>query len=93
MFTIDQIRSVHSKVRSGADFPQYIRDLKALGVIAYKTFVRDGHTVYRGSKLEDHIASEGKYGALAIAAEVNPHTICSRPEGPPAGKNGLPHFL
>ena len=45
MFTIDQIKEAHSKVKSGADFPQYVQDLIKLGVIHYTTYVRDGHTV------------------------------------------------
>lgn len=28
MFTITQIENAHSKVKSGADFPKYIQDLK-----------------------------------------------------------------
>jgi hypothetical protein len=30
MFTIEQIDQAHSKVKSGADFPKYIQDLKNL---------------------------------------------------------------
>ena len=33
MFTAEQIITAHSKVKSGADFPNYIKDIKALGVI------------------------------------------------------------
>ena len=33
MFTLEQIKLAHSKVKSGADFPAYIKELKALGVI------------------------------------------------------------
>lgn len=32
MFTIEQIKEAHSKVKSGADFPNYIQDLIILGV-------------------------------------------------------------
>ena len=32
MFTIQQIKDAHSKVKSGADFPQYMQDIIALGV-------------------------------------------------------------
>lgn len=32
MFTIQQIKDAHSKVKSGADFPAYIQDIKKLGV-------------------------------------------------------------
>lgn len=36
MFTTEQIHAAHSKVKSGADFPNYIRDLKQLGVVYYE---------------------------------------------------------
>ncbi len=32
MFTIEQIKEAHAKVKSGADFPNYIHDLIILGV-------------------------------------------------------------
>ncbi|GAL87666.1 hypothetical protein KQS_05970 [Sporocytophaga myxococcoides] len=48
MFTIEQIKAAHSKVKSGADFPAYIQDIKSLGVTFYKTYVTDGHTDYYG---------------------------------------------
>jgi len=49
MFTVEQIKQAHSKVKSGADFPAFIQEIKALGVIYYETFVKDGHTDYSGA--------------------------------------------
>jgi len=66
MFTIEQINHAHSKVRSGADFPAYIQDLRSLGVTAYDTFVTDGHTDYSGSG--HYLASSlPQYPDLSIA--------------------------
>lgn len=48
MFTIEQIKAAHSNVKSGADFPAYIHDIKKSGVTAYDVFVADGHTDYYG---------------------------------------------
>lgn len=48
MFTIEQIKAAHSKVKSGADFPNYVQELKTLGVICYDNYVADGHTDYYG---------------------------------------------
>lgn len=48
MFTLDQIKTAHAKTKSGADFPEYIRDIKKLGVIRFQTFVTDCHSVYFG---------------------------------------------
>lgn len=41
MFTIEQIKAAHSKVKSGADFPSYIREIKQLGVTGYEVSVSD----------------------------------------------------
>jgi len=48
MFTVQQIKLAHSKVKSGADFPNYIQELIKLGVVFYETYVDDGHTDYLG---------------------------------------------
>jgi len=60
MFTIEQIKEAHAKVKSGADFPNYIQDLIILGVKGYDTFVSDGHTEYYGVN-NYTVASEEKY--------------------------------
>lgn len=49
MFTAEQIKAAHSKVKSGADFPAYIREIKALGVTHYEAHVTDGHIDYHGA--------------------------------------------
>lgn len=49
MFTRDQIHKAFSKVKSGADFPQFVQDLKEIGVTHYDNFVSDGRTKYYGS--------------------------------------------
>ena len=70
MFTVEQIKAAHSKVKSGADFPGYISDLKNLGVIAYETLVTDGHTNYHGADAYN-VSSPGWYSALDIADTPN----------------------
>ncbi len=70
MFTLEAIKAAHAKVRSGADFPAYIQDLKALGVLAYTTYVADGHTDYTGTN-EYTVTSDAKYAALAVADVSN----------------------
>jgi len=70
MFTLEQIKTAHSKVKSGADFPNYISDLKALGVLRYATYVRDGHTLFWDA--DDHqVLSPAKYDEKAVADESN----------------------
>lgn len=66
MFTLEQIKAAHSKVKSGADFPAYIKDLKQLGVTHYETFVEDSHTDYEGVN-NYKISSLPRYSNLTIA--------------------------
>ncbi len=66
MFTIEQIKGAHSKVKSGADFPSYIQEIKALGVTHYEAYVTDGHIDYHGAN--GYTAKvPAKYAPLAIA--------------------------
>ena len=66
MFTTEQIKTAHSKVKSGADFPAYIKEIKQLGVIYYDTFVSDGHTDFFGVN-DFKLSSTAKYSTLSIA--------------------------
>lgn len=66
MFTVEQIKAAHSKVKSGADFQAYIQEIKALGVTHYEAYVTDGHIDYHGA--DDYTAKvPAKYEPLAIA--------------------------
>lgn len=69
MFTIQQIQNAHARVKSGADFPAYIQDLKQLGVRSFVTFVVDSHTEYWGEN-NYHIASSRLYADIVIADET-----------------------
>jgi len=67
MFTLQSIKEAHAKVKSGADFPRYIQELKKLGVTYYENYVADGHTQYFG--LDNFsITSDPKYTALPVAS-------------------------
>jgi uncharacterized protein YbcV (DUF1398 family) len=66
MFTMEQIKAAHSKVKSGADFPKYIQEIKALGVIAFETWVKDSHTEYFGAN-DNRTSSSPIYSDKDIA--------------------------
>ncbi|MNJ98298.1 hypothetical protein D3C87_160610 [compost metagenome] len=66
-FTIAQIEQEHEKVKSGADFPQYIQAIKKLGVEEFVTYVSDNHTQYFGSN-GYQLSSKAKYEPLVVAA-------------------------
>jgi hypothetical protein len=66
MFTVEQVKSAHGKVKSGADFPSYIQEIKALGVTHYEAYVTDGHIDYHGAK-NFTVKVPAKYDPLVIA--------------------------
>lgn len=74
MFTAEQIKAAHSKVKSGADFPSYIKEIKGLGVTHYEAYVSDGHIDYHGAN--NYTAKVlKKYEPLTIADSVNTETF------------------
>lgn len=91
MFTIEQIKAAHSKVKSGADFPAYIQDLKQLGVIFYDTYVSDGHTDYFG-KNDFKTSSPAKYELLAIADLADKNQFKDDLKAHQQGKTDYPTF-
>lgn len=70
MFTLQEIKAAHGKVKSGADFPAYVQGLKKLGVIHYETFVTDGHTVYIGAA-NQQVNAPPQYETLTVAHTSN----------------------
>ena len=75
-FTLSDISTAHARVKTGADFPQYARDLIAMGVTAYDTFVSDGHAVYLGNS--EPLISPAKYDTLSIAESPNQEQFITR---------------
>jgi len=66
MFTAEQIKTAHAKVKSGADFPSYVKEIKELGVTHYEAYVTDGHINYHGAN--NYTAKvPAKYDSLVIA--------------------------
>jgi len=92
MFTTEQIKAAHGKVKSGADFPAYIKEIKSLGVTRYQTFVTDGHTDYHGAG--GHTAKvAAKYASLAIADTVNTEEFKKELSAHQQGKSDFPSFI
>jgi len=65
MFTTEQIHEAFSKVKSGADFPQFVQDLKKIGVTHYDNFVSDGRTMYYG-KDNFSLGGDAKYSPMKV---------------------------
>ena len=91
MFTVEQIKAAHSKVKSGADFPAYIQDIKKLGVTFYETFVTDGHTDYSGAN-DYKTSSVAKYDSLTIAPVSNIEQFKTDIKAHQQGKTDYPTF-
>ena len=70
MFTVEQIKSAHAKVKSGADFPAYIQEIKGLGVTSFETWVKDSHTEYSGTN-DYRTSSKPMYEELVIADKTD----------------------
>lgn len=84
MFTIQQIHEAFGKVISGADFPQFVQDLKAIGVTHYDNFVADGKTKYFG--VDNFVLDgEAKYPVITInnesSADKLKHAISIHQQG------------
>ena len=69
MITIEQIYAAHSNVKSGADFPNFIKEIKSLGVTHYEAYVFDGHVDYYDTN-NNIIQSDAKYRTIVIQNEV-----------------------
>lgn len=70
MFTTEQIKAAHNKLKSGADFPSYIREIKQLGVTGYEVFVTDGSTTYSGEN-NYKTSVPAKYEKMPIAKKTD----------------------
>lgn len=66
MFRLEQIEEANSKVKSGADFPQLVQELIALGVKFNEIYVRDGRAEYFGDD-NFSVKSGEKYSSLDVA--------------------------
>jgi len=69
MFTIKQIEDAHSRVKTGADFPNYIKEIKELGVEGFVFWVVDGKEIFYSKN--SNIQSASKYEELPISTNVN----------------------
>ena len=92
MFTVEQLQSAHSIVKSGADFPAYIKEIKSLGVTKYQTYVSDGHTNYHGAN--NYIANvPAKYETVDIADSVNEDVFKAELKAHQQGKTDFLTFI
>lgn len=92
MFTIEQIKDAQKKIKTGADFPAYAQDLKALGLEGYHSYVADGRVIYYGT---DGFFLDGgaQYGDKEIADESNAQLFKDRLKAHQKGQSTYPEFV
>jgi uncharacterized protein YbcV (DUF1398 family) len=91
MFTVEEIEQAHKKVKSGADFPNYLQEIKKLGVIGFETWVKDCHTQYFGEK-NFCILAKPKYDELNISENSDKEKFRSRLKEHQQGKTDFITF-
>jgi uncharacterized protein YbcV (DUF1398 family) len=91
MFTIEQVNTAHTNVKSGADFPKYIQEIIQLGVQGYETYVTDGHTIFYGTE-ELSVHSGAKYPALPVSEKSIPDAFKIDLKAHQNGETGFPAF-
>lgn len=74
MFTLQQMKAAHAKVKSGADFPAYVQEIKGLGLLHYDFQVKDGQTEYHGAD-GFQINSNPIYPEKVISVQASPATV------------------
>lgn len=83
-FTLDQIHEAFKRVKSGADFPQFVQDLKSIGVSHYDNYVSDGRTIYYGAN-DFAIYGGHKYPSILVntysSADKLRHSIAIHQQG------------
>ena len=76
MFTIEEIQAAEKKIKTGADFPQFIKEIKAMGVTRNDVYVINGQSIYFGK--DDHTAeSAPAYESLIIEEESSAEDLKS----------------
>ncbi|MXV15750.1 DUF1398 domain-containing protein [Hufsiella ginkgonis] len=84
MFTLQQVKEAHGKVKTGADFPAYVREIKGLGLLTYEFRVADGSVTYFGGnryRVTDHARYEPLTINKVASADELRHVIAIHQQG------------
>ncbi|WP_160680068.1 DUF1398 family protein [Clostridium sp. C8-1-8] len=49
MFTKEKIEAAHNKVKSGEDFPKYVKEIKGMGIKSHEVVLSDGIWIFKGT--------------------------------------------
>jgi uncharacterized protein YbcV (DUF1398 family) len=90
-FTIEAIKEAEQKIQTGADFPQFIKELKDMGVERNDVYVMNGMSIYFGK--DDHTAeSAPAYEPLIIEEQSSVEDLKEALKEHQAGKTDYQTF-
>ena len=69
MFTIENIKAAEAKIKRGADFPQFIKEIKEMGVVRNDVYVANGLSIYFDDEDNTQQASPAEYPEVVINDE------------------------
>lgn len=69
MFSIEEIKTAESKIKTGSDFPQFIQEIKAMGVKRNDVYVSNGLSVYFDGDDHSQQVNPDEYPNLVINEE------------------------
>lgn len=90
-FTLDQVQVAYAKVKSGADFPRYVQDLKDMGMAGYTIEVSTGKTTYSDTE-GAMMATDVAYETLPLNEILNKEQFAQRLKLHQQGGTDYPTF-
>ncbi len=85
------MKAAHAKVKSGLDFPAYVREIKQLGLVHYDFMVKNGRTVYHGAE-GFQVSCEPVYPEKTISDKPSAGTVRQIIAGHQQGKSDFLTF-
>jgi len=69
MFNIEEIKAAEANVKTGSDFPAFIQEIKALGVVRNDVYVSTGLSIYFDGEEHSEQVSPENYPDIIINEE------------------------
>lgn len=92
MFTKEDIQTAESKIKTGSDFPQFIKELKELGVVRNDVYVSNGLSAYFASEDEVLQIHPEQYPELVINTNSSVEKLKHALKSHQAGETGFISF-
>jgi len=69
MVSIESIKAAEAKIKTGADFPKFISEIKEMGVVRNDVYVSNGLSIYFDNEDQSQQASPENYPELVVNDE------------------------